>query len=190
MLSVYQVSAYAEKMSDLASYSQKDSPQRLKDENMSFCGGLTSQSHIEGGTGMSLFHMTYDISGGDSVGQEVAESMMTVLLPQALPLLKNPSTEKHKTTINPSSGSITGNTVHADSLGVRLQEEGNQLRHAQMMQLWVTVQLLRGFCCIFVGSDCKLLVKRAAAMVVEDIHAESDKKMQVRGIELCLVLIS
>lgn len=131
-----------EKMSDLASYSQKDSPQRLKDENMSFCGGLTSQSHIEGGTGMSLFHMTYDISGGDSVGQEVAESMMTVLLPQALPLLKNPSTEKHKTTINPSSGSITGNSVHADSLGVRLQEE--------------------------------------AAMVVEDIHAESDKKMQVR----------
>lgn len=116
-------------MSDLASYSQKDSPQRLKDESMSFSGALTSQSHSEGGTGMSLFHMTYDKNGIDSVGQEVAQSMMTVLLPQALPLLKNPSTKKHKTTINPSSISITENTVHADSLGVRLLEEDNQIRH-------------------------------------------------------------
>lgn len=39
----------------------------------------------------------------------------------------------------------------------------------------------------FVGSDCKLLVKRAAAMVIEDTHAESDKKIQVRGIELSLL---
>lgn len=53
----------------------------------------------------STEHISSEKSDIDSVGQEIATSMMTVLLPRALPLLKK-DTRKKKSTLNPSGISV------------------------------------------------------------------------------------
>lgn len=53
----------------------------------------------------STEHISSEMSDFDSVGQEITTSMMTVLLPRALPLLKK-DTRKKKTTVKPSGISV------------------------------------------------------------------------------------
>lgn len=58
------------------------------------------ESHEEEEIGMCNSSTASEKSDFDSVGQEMAKSMMTVLLPQAVPLLKE-SSKKKKETFSP-----------------------------------------------------------------------------------------
>ncbi|XP_012438482.1 uncharacterized protein LOC105764453 isoform X1 [Gossypium raimondii] len=62
--------------------------------------GLVTESHQEEEIGTSNSNTGSEKSEFDSVGQEMAKLMMTVLLPQAVPLLKE-SSKKKKETISP-----------------------------------------------------------------------------------------
>ncbi|KAF8021381.1 hypothetical protein BT93_G1731 [Corymbia citriodora subsp. variegata] len=57
-------------------------------------GGLVAESHPGGEIDKDPLNCSSENSDFDSVGQDVAKSMMTVLLPQALPLLKEASRKK------------------------------------------------------------------------------------------------
>ena len=59
--------------------------------------GSITESHLEGEMANYTSNGSSERSDFDSVGQEVAKSMMTVLLPQALPLLKKTSRKKKAT---------------------------------------------------------------------------------------------
>lgn len=59
------------------------------------------ESHPEEETATSKSNASSEMSEFDSVGQEMAKSMMTFLLPQAIPLLKKGS-RKEKGTVSPS----------------------------------------------------------------------------------------
>ncbi|KAF2298973.1 hypothetical protein GH714_029469 [Hevea brasiliensis] len=63
------------------------------------CEELVNKSHSEEETGTSNSNMSSEKGDFDSVGQDIAKSMMTVLLPQAIPLLKKTSSKKKKTII-------------------------------------------------------------------------------------------
>ncbi|KAJ7943316.1 DNA binding protein [Quillaja saponaria] len=63
--------------------------------------GLVTATHPEEELGTSNSNLTSEKSDFDSVGQETAKSMMTFLLPQAIPLLKKVPRKKDFT-INPS----------------------------------------------------------------------------------------
>ena len=56
-----------------------------------------SESHQEEQIGISNSNTDSEKSDFDSVGQEMAKLMMTVLLPQAIPLLKESSKKKRET---------------------------------------------------------------------------------------------
>ncbi|MFQ6637472.1 hypothetical protein Gotur_012626 [Gossypium turneri] len=68
--------------------------------NMVNSDGLVTESHQEEEIGTSNSNTGSEKSEFDSVGQEMAKLMMTVLLPQAVPLLKE-SSKKKKETISP-----------------------------------------------------------------------------------------
>ena len=57
--------------------------------------GLGSEPHPEEEIGTSNSNVGSEKSDFDSVGQETAKSMMTFLLPQAIPLLKKASMKKN-----------------------------------------------------------------------------------------------
>ncbi|XWS34214.1 hypothetical protein CRYUN_Cryun21dG0021100 [Craigia yunnanensis] len=59
--------------------------------------GLVTESHQEEQIGISNSNTDSEKSDFDSVGQEMAKLMMTVLLPQAIPLLKESSKKKRET---------------------------------------------------------------------------------------------
>ncbi|KAJ9174145.1 hypothetical protein P3X46_017205 [Hevea brasiliensis] len=75
----------------------------IKEESMTadvvVCEELVNKSHSEEETGTSNSNMSSEKGDFDSVGQDIAKSMMTVLLPQAIPLLKKTSSKKKKTII-------------------------------------------------------------------------------------------
>lgn len=64
-----------------------------------------TQSCLGEETVTSTENVCSEKSDTDSVGQEITTSMMTVLLPRALPLLKK-DTRKKKTTLNTSGISV------------------------------------------------------------------------------------
>ncbi|XP_040962910.1 uncharacterized protein [Gossypium hirsutum] len=82
----------------------KDITGSMKEElittNMVNSDGLVTESHQEEEIGTSNSNTGSEKSEFDSVGQEMAKLMMTVLLPQAVPLLKE-SSKKKKETISP-----------------------------------------------------------------------------------------
>ncbi|XP_019074824.1 uncharacterized protein LOC100268093 isoform X3 [Vitis vinifera] len=84
-----------------ASTAHKEGPDNVKDEltaaDMTIFEGSVTESHLEGEVGTYTSNGSSERSDFDSVGQEVAKSMMTVLLPQALPLLKETSRKKKAT---------------------------------------------------------------------------------------------
>ncbi|KAJ9707739.1 hypothetical protein PVL29_000014 [Vitis rotundifolia] len=84
-----------------ASTAHKESPDNVKDEltaaDTTIFEGSVTESHLEGEVGTYTSNGSLERSDFDSVGQEVAKSMMTVLLPQALPLLKETSRKKKAT---------------------------------------------------------------------------------------------
>lgn len=57
--------------------------------------GLVDESHLQEEIGTSNSNVNSEKSDCDSVGQEMVKSMMTFLLPQAVPLLKNSSRKKN-----------------------------------------------------------------------------------------------
>jgi hypothetical protein len=63
--------------------------------------GLLTESHPREEIGTSGSIASSEKSDYDSVGQEMAKSMMTFLLPQAIPLLKKASRKK-KAMVSPS----------------------------------------------------------------------------------------
>ncbi|PQP91673.1 uncharacterized protein Pyn_09746 [Prunus yedoensis var. nudiflora] len=69
--------------------------------NVVISEGLLTESHPEEETASSKSNASSEMSEFDSVGQEMAKSMMTFLLPQAIPLLKKGS-RKEKGTVSPS----------------------------------------------------------------------------------------
>ncbi|PQQ04543.1 uncharacterized protein Pyn_31565 [Prunus yedoensis var. nudiflora] len=69
--------------------------------NVVISEGLLTESHPEEETATSKSNASSEMSEFDSVGQEMAKSMMTFLLPQAIPLLKKGS-RKEKGTVSPS----------------------------------------------------------------------------------------
>ncbi|GAV78765.1 LOW QUALITY PROTEIN: hypothetical protein CFOL_v3_22230, partial [Cephalotus follicularis] len=86
--------------------SQDKSPCTVKEEitaaNMIIPEGLVTESHPEEQTGTNNSNASSERSDLDVFGQEVAKSMMTLLLPQAIPLLKE-APKKKKATISPSA---------------------------------------------------------------------------------------
>ncbi|KAJ8774514.1 hypothetical protein K2173_016960 [Erythroxylum novogranatense] len=64
--------------------------------DMGLSEGLVTESHPEEDIATSNSNINSGKSDFDSVGEEVAKSMMTVLLPQAVPLLKRSSSKKKK----------------------------------------------------------------------------------------------
>lgn len=73
----------------------------MKDEltaaDVAILEGSGTESQLEGEIGAYTSNESSDRTGFDSVGEEVAKSMMTVLLPQALPLLKKTSRKQKET---------------------------------------------------------------------------------------------
>ncbi|XP_068326514.1 uncharacterized protein [Pyrus communis] len=69
--------------------------------NVVISEGLVTESHPEQETDASKPNASSEINDFDSVGQEMAKSMMAFLLPQAIPLLKKGS-RKEKGTVSPS----------------------------------------------------------------------------------------
>ncbi|XP_050129574.1 uncharacterized protein LOC126606259 isoform X1 [Malus sylvestris] len=69
--------------------------------NVVISEGLVTESHPEQETDASKPNASSEINDFDSVGEEMAKSMMTFLLPQAIPLLKKGS-RKEKGTVSPS----------------------------------------------------------------------------------------
>lgn len=59
--------------------------------------GLITESHPEEVIGTPNSNGNSERIDSDSAGQDIAKSMMTVLLPQAIPLLKNKSKKREKT---------------------------------------------------------------------------------------------
>ncbi|XP_065860602.1 uncharacterized protein [Euphorbia lathyris] len=57
---------------------------------------LVNKSHPEEETGTSNWNVNSERSDFDSIGQDITKSMMTFLLPQAIPLLKKTSSKKTK----------------------------------------------------------------------------------------------
>ncbi|MBA0563339.1 hypothetical protein Golob_008321 [Gossypium lobatum] len=94
---------YADDRTSVAS-GAKDITGSMKEElitaNMVNSDGLVTESHQEEEIGTSNSNTGSEKSEFDSVGQEMAKLMMTVLLPQAVPLLKE-SSKKKKETISP-----------------------------------------------------------------------------------------
>lgn len=70
----------------------------MKDEliaaDMAIFEASETESHLEEEMSVYTSNGNSERSDFNSVGQEVAKSMMTVLLPQALPLLKKTSSKK------------------------------------------------------------------------------------------------
>lgn len=93
----------ADDTSDPVPTSSKEKPCYVEDELIS--GHVVDseesapESHPEEEMATSTSNESYEKIDFDSVGQEIAKSMMTVLLPQALPLLKK-STKKKTANIN------------------------------------------------------------------------------------------
>lgn len=73
-------------------------------------GGLAAESHPGGEMDKGPLNCSSENSDLDSVGQDVAKSMMTVLLPQALPLLKEASRKKNgaKQGVSDPGGHLSG----------------------------------------------------------------------------------
>ncbi|KAK9276843.1 hypothetical protein L1049_006380 [Liquidambar formosana] len=109
--------------SDSAPNRPKESSSNVKDGSISahmvISDGSPTESHPEEEMGTSISNASSEKSDFDSVGQEIAKSMMTVLLPQALPLLKKASKKKN-TTIIP---------LEISSCMVKSQEENNGSGH-------------------------------------------------------------
>lgn len=66
---------------------------------------IVADSHAEGEIGTSNSNASSGNGGFDSVGQEMSEAMMTVLLPKAIPLL-NKASGKEKANFRPSEISL------------------------------------------------------------------------------------
>lgn len=81
---------------------------------------LVMESHPQEEKGTSHSYASSEKSDLDLVGQEIAKSMMTLLLPQAVPLLKKVSRKK-KASVSPSKDS---------SCMVRSQLENNEARYS------------------------------------------------------------
>ncbi|KAH9772331.1 FYR C-terminal domain-containing protein [Citrus sinensis] len=77
---------------------------------------IVADSHAEEEIGTSNSNASFGKGGFDSVGQEITEAMMTVLLPKAIPLLNNVS-RKEKANFRPSETS---------PIRVNLQEGKNE----------------------------------------------------------------
>ncbi|KAK6242610.1 hypothetical protein SCA6_007999 [Theobroma cacao] len=84
--------------------SARDTTSSVKEEltsaNVVISDGLVTESHQEDEVGTSNSNTGSEKSDSDSVSQEMAKLMMTVLLPQAIPLLKE-SSKKKREIINP-----------------------------------------------------------------------------------------
>ncbi|XP_062162867.1 uncharacterized protein LOC133869800 isoform X2 [Alnus glutinosa] len=91
-------SNYAPSTQDKSTYGEKE---ELTAANMVISEGLLTESHPQEEIGTSGSIASSEKSDYDSVGQEMAKSMMTFLLPQAIPLLKKASRKK-KAMVSPS----------------------------------------------------------------------------------------
>ena len=95
---------YADNASDNGPSIHDKSFKSLKEEitaaDMVLSEGLVSEPHPEEEIGTSNSNAGSEKSDFDSVGQETAKSMMTFLLPQAIPLLKKASRKKN-TAVSP-----------------------------------------------------------------------------------------
>lgn len=74
--------------------------EELTSANVVISDGLVTESHQEDEVGTANSNTGSEKSDSDSVSQEMAKLMMTVLLPQAIPLLKE-SSKKKREIINP-----------------------------------------------------------------------------------------
>ncbi|GMY25815.1 hypothetical protein FCV25MIE_21057 [Fagus crenata] len=79
---------------DKSTYSVKE---ELTAADMVISEGLVNESHPHEEIGTSNFNVNSEKSDYDSVGPEMVKSMMTFLLPQAIPLLKKASKKKKAT---------------------------------------------------------------------------------------------
>ncbi|PIA57660.1 hypothetical protein AQUCO_00600414v1 [Aquilegia coerulea] len=85
--------------------------------------------HGEDEVGMYISNGSSQKSSDDSVGEDLAKSMMTLLLPQALPLLKKGSGRKRKK-VHLSEISIYNGDGCPNLDAMKLSEEGDGLYHA------------------------------------------------------------
>ncbi|KAL0003640.1 hypothetical protein SO802_011201 [Lithocarpus litseifolius] len=81
----------AQSSQDKSTYSVKEA---LTAADLIISEGLVDESHLQEEIGTSNSNANSEKSDCDSVGQEMVKSMMTFLLPQAVPLLKNSSRKK------------------------------------------------------------------------------------------------
>lgn len=86
---------------DKANYSLKED---FTTANNVYSERIVADSHAEEEIGTSNSNASFGKGGFDSVGQEITEAMMTVLLPKAIPLLNNVS-RKEKANFRPSETS-------------------------------------------------------------------------------------
>lgn len=103
---------------------------------------VVSELLVEENMGASTSNASSENSDFDSFGQELAKSMMTVLLPRAVPLLKKTSMQKRKT-IRSLEISPTKCDPCSNLAGVKIQEENNGINHlANVVSPGTTVQSL------------------------------------------------
>ncbi|KAF8399648.1 hypothetical protein HHK36_015517 [Tetracentron sinense] len=119
-------------ITDSAPDTNKSSPCNGKDELVAIdtvmSEGLLTELHPEEEAATSTSNASSEKSDFDSVGQEVAKSMMTVLLPQAVPLLEKIS-RKGRETSRILTNSLTENDPFVNLVGVKSQEECNDISH-------------------------------------------------------------
>lgn len=96
-------------MDDNTSCEQKE---ELTLANMVVSEGLLPEPNAED-LAESGLNLTFKNSDSDSADQETAKSMISVLLPQAIPLLKKASSKKHKK--NDMSGTLSCRSNRSDN---------------------------------------------------------------------------
>ncbi|MBA0743969.1 hypothetical protein Gogos_006615, partial [Gossypium gossypioides] len=142
----------------------KDITGSMKEElitaNMVNSDGLVTESHQEEETGTSKSNTGSEKSEFDSVGQEMAKLMMTVLLPQAVPLLKE-SSKKKKETISPCN--VLPHVMNSREDNI------------------VTNHLLNLPSSVFSA-------KTTAFILTEDARTEQDTRMHIQGLDHSLVV--
>ncbi|KAH9772330.1 FYR C-terminal domain-containing protein [Citrus sinensis] len=121
---------------------------------------IVADSHAEEEIGTSNSNASFGKGGFDSVGQEITEAMMTVLLPKAIPLLNNVS-RKEKANFRPSETS---------PIRVNLQEGKNETSLSMKPSSPVSSLL----------SSLKL------AAAIEKTNGDREEKLQNQDVDLGL----
>ncbi|XVF85783.1 hypothetical protein PTKIN_Ptkin17bG0145400 [Pterospermum kingtungense] len=97
----FEVNSHDTSADDRTNVASRDTTSHGKEElttaNVVISDGLVIESHQDEEIGISDSNTGSEKSDLDSVGQEMAKLMMTVLLPQAVPLLKESSKKKRET---------------------------------------------------------------------------------------------